>query len=589
MKRRRLTSAIVLSIIIAATYLATSQPIGGPVGIPRVTHDSTMTGSGTPANPLALSIGGASCSAGQAMTALGGSGVGTCSNISTAGVSTQVSTSTGTLNDFSLSSGTTTLVFTNAAGATINGITGGADGRVLFVVNNTGSAILTFAHEAGGSTTSNRIAGVASSNWIANINSVTALVYRGTQARWMLVKDYEFPQINVATNANITGNVNAAAGTLSILHITSTGDTTLGNNSSDTVSIPSVLNQTGAATFSSTLTANSTVTTTGDTNIGNGGGDDLVVLGDTANMNTTTISLGTSATNDFVNIGGAGDTAISFLNGPAGVNRYEGRHLEWADEFTWRILNATSVTRMGPLEWVYQNNSSAWADPNGTLTGRFGVIALDTLTASVPASNYARLAAQNFIDLGNTTTITLELTSRFDVLSSTSSGTPSMYAARWGLTDASVVSSSGDVTNGIYLMYDKGNTATGGPNGGNADAWSCWSANASTRTKYLINNTGNSDASFALGVGAISANTWMRWRIKITTTAGTPTRAEFFTIASGGVATKVCNIETNLPGASTMLMPEILIMPKATTGTGSRQWQLDQLMLAIDLSASRSP
>jgi len=713
--KRKFSALIVLIIIGVAAFYATSQPIGGPVGIPRVTHDTSLSGSGTPASPLAVNttniqsrvtgtctnpnsirvidsagtvtcstgvidtngagltksfstlavgagsgilasgtvtavnlgagmqfssgavvpnLAGASCAAGSAVTAIDASGTGTCTNVSTisgvgditgvtagsgltgggtsgavtldvgcgagllcaadtitldfaTGNVVQTSTSTGTLNDFSLNATTTVLVFTNAAGATINGITGGADGRVLKIINNTGSANLIFVNEAGASAAANRFATVASSNWTGSINSVTSLVYRGTQARWVLVKDYVFPQIDVTTNANITGNINAAAGNLTITDITSTGNTQLGNNSSDTLTVPSALAQQGNATFSGTATFNGTMSTTADTNIGNGAGDDLTVLGDTASFNTTTISLGTSSTNDTVNIGGNTDTDVAFVNGPRGINRYEGLHFDATEEFNFSsdFNNDQNVGSIGL--GYYTTNGTPLAEICTTCTGRFGAWALDTNLSS--STSAVRFNTGFIIDLGSTTTVSAYLTSRFDTLSSSSNSIASMYVARWGLTDTGFSDTSGDVTNGIYFMYDKGNTATGGPNGSNLDRYSCWSANAGTRTKYLLNGTGNSDESFALGTVTPVAATWMRLRIKITTTAGTPTRAEFYTVASGGTETKVCNINTNLPAASTVLRWDITLLPKATTGTGSRQWQLDQFNHSYDAAAQRNP
>src|SRR5260221_10148907 len=137
-----------------------------------------------------------------------------------------------------------------------------------------------------------------------------------------------------------------------------------------------------------------------------------------------------------------------------------------------------------------------------------------------------------------------------------------MYTTLIGFSDTTI-----NATDGCYFMYDKGNVHAGNKNAGNVDALECWCASNATRTGYLINNSGNSDESFALGVGTVAATTW--YRLKIVMTGST--RAEFY--RNG---TKVCDINTNVPSTAARATGAGFAQdPQAATGTGARVFDVD--------------
>jgi copper(I)-binding protein len=72
------------------------------------------------------------------------------------------------------------------AAFTISGIAGGADGRVLFIINNVAQN-LTFENENGGSAAANRITTSTGANVVTTAAGYAILVYNGTTSRWNLI------------------------------------------------------------------------------------------------------------------------------------------------------------------------------------------------------------------------------------------------------------------------------------------------------------------------------------------------------------------------------------------------------------------
>lgn len=76
------------------------------------------------------------------------------------------------------------------AGATINGLVGGVDGRVLVIVNSNASATLSslvLAHEAAGSTAANRIVLANATNLTIRYHGAVMLWYDGAASRWRVM------------------------------------------------------------------------------------------------------------------------------------------------------------------------------------------------------------------------------------------------------------------------------------------------------------------------------------------------------------------------------------------------------------------
>lgn len=258
--------------------------------------------------------------------------------------------------------------------------------------------------------------------------------------------------------------------------------------------------------------------------------------------------------------------------GSAVPNQYGGTHLEWIDE--WLI-------RSGPASgapvgiWSSVPNGGAASTNLGTLgtTTRPGIVELGTGTSGTGSSSYQ--TNPQAVDFGSGSW-TMQWTGGFPTLSTGAEE----YAALVGFSDSTTI----NVVDGCYFLYDRGNVATSGPNSGNADAWSCWCASNSTRTTYLINGSGNSDESFALGTAAVAALTLPSTNIQTLEVRMTgTTRAEFYVNS-----TKVCNINTNIPSGASRLTGAVFGIFKSN-GTTARTMAADRTRVAVDLTAARTP
>lgn len=100
----------------------------------------------------------------------------------------QTTVSTGTVNDFALTAGTSVLRCNNATLLTITGITAGFDGQVL-IVESIGAGQVDLSHQAAGSTAANRLINFATSGATSLAAGVGTAVfeYDASTARWRLV------------------------------------------------------------------------------------------------------------------------------------------------------------------------------------------------------------------------------------------------------------------------------------------------------------------------------------------------------------------------------------------------------------------
>lgn len=113
--------------------------------------------------------------------------VGPAGSALTATVTTD-STSTGTIEDWALPPGVSTVRFTNAGGVVLRSVAGGSDGRMLAIVNLTGAA-LTIVHDTGTNAAYRFYLGYAS-NLVINDQVAVWAVYDATSARWRIVTQY---------------------------------------------------------------------------------------------------------------------------------------------------------------------------------------------------------------------------------------------------------------------------------------------------------------------------------------------------------------------------------------------------------------
>ncbi len=328
---------------------------------------------------------------------------------------------------------------------------------------------------------------------------------------------------------------------------------------------------------SSTAVGNSAVTDDGTTfSVGSSkltvteASGNTAVAGTFLSSGLLTASVGITSTVGPNTFGGTS----TFNNGPTGLHPYGGKHLEFFDDH----MDQNRLNAGTPNGWQQAVVSgTATIAPDATnWTTRPGVQLYTVTTTNARVSDATSVAA---IDFGSYGTATYE-----DVLGvPTLSTSGDEFEIMSGFFD---VFSGVNETDGCYFLYDRGNTATTGPNSGNAQKLSCWCVSGGTRTasEFLMDGSTVSDESFTTvnaPVAAVAApNTnWMDLKVVVTGT----TRAEFYV---NGV--KSCDITHNIPSAT------------HTTGAGHNVFKsngntnlvnamvLDFSALLIDLTTARS-
>lgn len=295
-------------------------------------------------------------------------------------------------------------------------------------------------------------------------------------------------------------------------------------------------------------------------------GSGLQAAADAVNLNLAGASCGAGQSVTAISSIGTGTCSIPI------ANDYAGTHIEWVEEYMLKSA-ISSGAPFGIFSGVPVGSGAAVNDGTGTATTRPGIAVFTTgTTATGSASLQTNLAA---IDFGSGSWVWQETLGM-----STLSTAGDEYAVLVGFSDSTTI----NVTDGCYLLYDRGNVATGGPNTGNADKWSCWCASNATRTKYLMDGTTVSDESFTTvdsPVAAYTAPSTNIYTVEVRM-AGT-TRSEFFVNGS-----KRCNISTNLPSGSTRMTGIVHGIFKSA-GTNARTMAVDRHRAAVDLNSARSP
>ncbi len=118
-------------------------------------------------------------------------------------------TTTGTLDDYALSANAAVLRWNGASDLSLSGITGGADGRVLLLVNVTAAQTLTIKHDVT-STAANRFYCPEAIDLAMTPFSGVLLIYDSTLTRWEVFGPER--KIENATVWNAKGDILAATG-----------------------------------------------------------------------------------------------------------------------------------------------------------------------------------------------------------------------------------------------------------------------------------------------------------------------------------------------------------------------------------------
>lgn len=254
------------------------------------------------------------------------------------------------------------------------------------------------------------------------------------------------------------------------------------------------------------------------------------------------------------------------------INEYSSTHLEWTEEYLVKSA-ITSGAAFGIFSGVPSGTGALVNDGTGGTTTRPGIMNLATGTQS---SGSASLQSNpQVVDFGSGNW-SFAWTGGVTFLSSAIEE----YGIVAGFSDSTTI----NVTDGCYFLYDRGNLATGGPNTGNADKWSCWCASNGTRTKFVMDGVTVSDETFTTvnaPVAPLTLPSTNIYTLEVRMT-GT-TRAEFYV---NGV--KSCNINTNIPSGSSRLTGIVHGIFKAV-GNVARSVSVDRTRVSVDLTAARSP
>jgi len=257
------------------------------------------------------------------------------------------------------------------------------------------------------------------------------------------------------------------------------------------------------------------------------------------------------------------------------TNTYTGTTSVYFDDYLSTPANGINY---GPTGYNVSTGGTGSTIVSLAATGRPGVY--QAQTGSLATGNVLISTAANSFDFGSYSSISFTWTGGFETLST---GTQT-YAAVVGFCDAA--GASINCVDGCGWIYDQGNVATNGVNSGNANTWEVYCSNNSSRTFYLLNGSGNCDASFAKGTVNVAALTLPNTNIQTleTIVTGAGTEADFY---AEGV--KVCEITTNIPTTSARATGVEQHLLKSTGITTASTMDVDATTLSYTLSSARSP
>jgi hypothetical protein len=263
-------------------------------------------------------------------------------------------------------------------------------------------------------------------------------------------------------------------------------------------------------------------------------------------------------------------TNTTFLNGPSGINTYDGTHLEWSDEWTYRSL---ASSESAGIFFTSISSGAVTSDHGGA--GRPGVVQIGTSTNASGLVNMSTSFA--FVDFDANTTTTFEWVGGFPTLSD---GTQS-YAALIGFYDASSLS----FTDGCAFMYD---SEAAGPTPGTGDSdvvsgkWKIVSAENGTRSGYLLDGTASED-SFTTVDSTVAALTWPSTNVyKLKVVVENDDKCRFYIND-----VEVGRITTNIPGGSLARHTAAGFAIVKSAGTTARTMDTDFTRLSMDLASAR--
>lgn len=300
-----------------------------------------------------------------------------------------------------------------------------------------------------------------------------------------------------------------------------------------------------------------------------------------ANFTSVHSTGGITSDSSGVSTGSGGLTVGAFASFSGGITGINGStsgntYYEWNDD--WLLAPSTAASTTGVAfgsVWYLTQTGGSFKGVAGK--GRPGIIEISQGTST--SGNIQIETSPTAVDFG-VGNWTLDAIVGFPTLSTTS-GTGDATALV-GFFDGT---SSISPTNGCYFLYDAANKATGGANSGLTQDLEAVCQTGGSRTVYLLNGSGNCDASFAKGTVTIAAVTWPSthvYNLKVVMT-GT-SEADFYENN-----TKVCEITSNIPASGTTTAAGWNLVSEGTGSQTAVPMDIDFSSLSVTLSAARSP
>lgn len=245
------------------------------------------------------------------------------------------------------------------------------------------------------------------------------------------------------------------------------------------------------------------------------------------------------------------------------LNDYRGKYLEFSNDFI----------HTADTEWDSTAVSGAGAAVGLiSIAGRPGVLDMAMGTTATGRAGRRTSATIGMWDATTTYPAILSVPTL-----STSSERFSTWSGIWS------TSTSADQTAGCYFLLDEGNVATGGCNTSNLSKLQAFAAQASTRTRVLLNGTSQDGACSAGAITTCDASVTAAGWLNLRTVWVPGVRCEFY------VNDSLCTtLTTNVVAAGVSAMNAGVTSLKSV-GTTSRSVYLDEHSLQMLASAARSP
>jgi hypothetical protein len=327
----------------------------------------------------------------------------------------------------------------------------------------------------------------------------------------------------------------------------------------------------GSGTTGSPLTATLTVGT-GITGTGSAGSPltaSAASSGWTTDGTTTSTTQNVSAAGAIVTIGADAASAISFTNGPSGVNLYGGTYHEESDEFMWRGP-LSSGSQIGWYSCATGGTGAACGTADqASVSGRPG---MQRLTAGTTTTGRSLLSTSIASITPTDGTYVNHVIWKIPTLSSATDG----FAFQTGFNSSA---SAILPPSGCTLTYDERNVL--GANGSNTHKLVASCCKATVCQHKLLDGSTVCDGSFTSVDTTVAADTWIETEVRMG-----PSAVEFWADTGSGL-TKRCQITTAADIPTAAVAWDIFLLK--SVGTTARTADLDYAQIRWTLNSVRSP